>query len=135
MAFTGSRSLTIEGNAINNVGRDQYNLNNSFTRVVGTRVKRKQKKREDEYDQYREIIHGDIYKVEEIDSQNIWELKWETHKHRDSGDSFRRTTHHARLHGEGDKPYTVLTYQGRDALELFGMNRSNVPALIFYDGA
>uniref|UniRef100_A0A0W0F2I8 Uncharacterized protein n=1 Tax=Moniliophthora roreri TaxID=221103 RepID=A0A0W0F2I8_MONRR len=159
MEITNTRDVAISGNAtLSVVRRDQYNqtINAQVVHIGRSQRamgKQEQKKRDSdpEYKQYREIIRGDIYKVEEL-VENIWDCEW-----KDDGLhvwSCRRTVHQARLYGDG-KVFTAFSYHGADALkawkkdfvkysrtndpailfQLFGINRSKVPALLFYDGA
>ncbi|ESK89812.1 hypothetical protein Moror_16797 [Moniliophthora roreri MCA 2997] len=157
MEITNTRDVAISGNAtLSVVRRDQYNqtINAQVVHIGRSQRamgKQEQKKRDSdpEYKQYREIIRGDIYKVEEL-VENIWDCEW-----KDDGLhvwSCRRTVHQARLYGDG-KVFTAFSYHGADALkawkkdfvkysrtndpailfQLFGINRSKVPALLFYD--
>ncbi|KAK7060847.1 hypothetical protein VNI00_000580 [Paramarasmius palmivorus] len=169
MAFTGASDFTIEGDATNIVLGDQYSINRQIikiaSRVGGTRravVTRKQSRKQaaDDLDQvsllekYREIIRGDIYKIEEIGTRDFGGLERD-----EQGKMIRldfvgqRDFYRAEVYGANGREFTTVTYHGRDALkiwkrdfkkysqsdsrtrllQLFGVNSSKVPALIFYD--
>ncbi|KAK7060725.1 hypothetical protein VNI00_000456 [Paramarasmius palmivorus] len=152
MAFNGSSNFTVES-AINIVHRDQHIQNINF-QIGRTEEQRQVERKEDGLeliDQYREILHGDIYKVEKTGST------WEEDRDAQFGNKCtgRRTYYRARIYGD-DKVYTGVIYSGRDASKLWKedfakysgshdlddsamiwqlhrINRSKVPALIFYD--
>ncbi|EEB92213.1 hypothetical protein MPER_09311 [Moniliophthora perniciosa FA553] len=157
--FNDVQGVSISGDALNVVHGDQYNgATTIVNRIV--RVERpgrtvvKERKRHDtdsEYNQYREIIRGDINKFEQLSSEDDWDWEWKDGKvvwtH-----FYRRTVHKAHVYGD-DKVYTAISYHGRDAkkiwreefmkwsqaddpavlLQLFAINRSNVPTLLFHD--
>ncbi|KAK7060717.1 hypothetical protein VNI00_000448 [Paramarasmius palmivorus] len=103
-------------------------------------------------DEYREIRWGDIYKVEQTGSTETEEY------HRDDEGQYtwtktgERRFYRAKLYGH-DTIFTAITYTGKDAsklwrkdlaafsesldtataFQLFGVNRSKVPALLLYD--
>uniref|UniRef100_A0A0W0FII7 Uncharacterized protein n=1 Tax=Moniliophthora roreri TaxID=221103 RepID=A0A0W0FII7_MONRR len=155
--FNEAQNISISGNATNIVYRDQYNrastIINRIVRVErpGRAIVKKGKKRHDidsAYNQYREIIRGDIHKLEQLRSVDDW--GWE------DGDSVqklcRRTVHRAQVYGD-DRVFTAISFNGRDAeeiwkkefmkwsqaddpavlLQLFAINRSKIPTLLFYD--
>ncbi|ESK91578.1 hypothetical protein Moror_2550 [Moniliophthora roreri MCA 2997] len=155
--FNVAQDISINGNATNAVHRDQYNgtttIINRIIRVgrPGRTIAKRGRKRHDvdsEYGQYREIIRGDIYKLEQICEDN---RNWEWEDGHIVQKSCRRTVHQARVYGD-DRVFTAISYHGQDAkkiwkkeftkcsqaddpvlLQLFAINRSNVPTLLFYD--
>uniref|UniRef100_A0A0W0F2I5 Uncharacterized protein n=1 Tax=Moniliophthora roreri TaxID=221103 RepID=A0A0W0F2I5_MONRR len=162
MEIANAQGVAISGNArFSVVHRDQYNRTTINNRIVHvgrpgrTIVKRERRKHdsETEYDQYHNIIRGDIRNLEKLCSVDEGELEWKDGK-RVWVDSYRRTVHQAQLYGD-DEVFTAFSYHGKDALkawkkdfmkysqadenmmfpQLFGINRSKVPALLFYDGA
>ncbi|ESK93141.1 hypothetical protein Moror_1077 [Moniliophthora roreri MCA 2997] len=157
--FNEAQNLSISGNATNVVHRDQYNgATTIINRIVrtgrpGRTVVERGRRRHDidsEYDQYREIIRGDIHKLERLSSQDVW-VSWEW-KDGQPIWTCQRTVHQARVYGD-DRAFTAISYHGRDAkkiwkkefmkysqaddpvvlLQLFAINRSRVPTLLFYD--
>ncbi|KAI3619200.1 hypothetical protein WG66_012930 [Moniliophthora roreri] len=161
MEIANAQGVAISGNArFSVVHRDQYNRTTINNRIVHvgrpgrTIVKRERRKHdsETEYDQYHNIIRGDIRNLEKLCSVDEGELEWKDGK-RVWVDSYRRTVHQAQLYGD-DEVFTAFSYHGKDALkawkkdfmkysqadenmmfpQLFGINRSKVPALLFYDG-
>ncbi|ESK89813.1 hypothetical protein Moror_16798 [Moniliophthora roreri MCA 2997] len=160
MEIANAQGVAISGNArFSVVHRDQYNRTTINNRIVHvgrpgrTIVKRERRKHdsETEYDQYHNIIRGDIRNLEKLCSVDEGELEWKDGK-RVWVDSYRRTVHQAQLYGD-DEVFTAFSYHGKDALkawkkdfmkysqadenmmfpQLFGINRSKVPALLFYD--
>uniref|UniRef100_A0A0W0FQJ1 Uncharacterized protein n=1 Tax=Moniliophthora roreri TaxID=221103 RepID=A0A0W0FQJ1_MONRR len=156
--FNDAQDVAISGNAVNVVHRDQYNgatINAQVIRIENTgKVKVEREKVRDndsEYDQYREIIRGDIHKLEQLSSKGREDWEWKggkivwTH-------SYRVTAHRAQVYDD-DRVFTAISYHGRGAekiwkkefrkwsqpndpavlLQLFAINRSKVPALLFHD--
>ncbi|ESK89792.1 hypothetical protein Moror_16805 [Moniliophthora roreri MCA 2997] len=153
------QNVAISENAtLSVVHRDQYNQT-TINRIVHvgrpgrTFVKRGRKKYNSgtEYDQYREVIRGDIHKLEQLSSQDVWDWEWKDGNLVQTY-SYRKTIHQAQVYGD-DRVFTAISYHGRDAekfwkkdfvkccqaddpavlVQLFGINRSKVPTLLFYD--
>ncbi|ESK87625.1 hypothetical protein Moror_1939 [Moniliophthora roreri MCA 2997] len=152
MSFSNNSDFQIGGGegetTVNIVGRDQHNQN-FYGKVIHVPAEKKRTK----YDEFRYIISGDIYGVEEVVTRDIRDL-W----HFPNGPSSacqvkaRRMIYSAKIHGKGNANFTVISYGGPDAraawekdfvdfsksqkpdtIQLFGINQSEVPALIFYD--
>ncbi|KAI3619465.1 hypothetical protein WG66_012931 [Moniliophthora roreri] len=163
MEITSARDVAISGSAtLSVVHRDQYNQMTVNNRTVHVRrpgrtvLKRARKRRDSdpEYDQYREVIRGDIHKLEQLSAVDVWD-SWERKDGQLVGTchSYRRMIHQVRVYGD-DRVFTSFSYHGRDAekiwkeefmkyspandpavlLQLFAINRSKVPALLFHDG-
>ncbi|KAF9254456.1 hypothetical protein L218DRAFT_992306 [Marasmius fiardii PR-910] len=143
MAFVGSFGFSIEGCAYNYVQGDQ--IINNTTHVVQHEKKEKERTIYDEFDY---IKRGAIRRLRDIDLE--------------SGDERRRLVQWplvdmricvAELHREKDQRFMVVSYSGpeaekaweqdllefsrvRDAkhMQLHGINRSDIPMLIFHDG-
>ncbi|KAK7060747.1 hypothetical protein VNI00_000479 [Paramarasmius palmivorus] len=156
MNFSGAHSFKIDGNStLNAIQRDQYNISAHTVNIqvgdVGRAVKRRRMREADvdQVGQYREILLGDIYEVQRIHAEVIWDRE----KTRQTREDFtQRTIYHARLYRD-DRAFTAMTYRGEDAakawkrdfmrysqtsdstlrFQLFGVNRTKVPTLIFYD--
>ncbi|ESK89814.1 hypothetical protein Moror_16799 [Moniliophthora roreri MCA 2997] len=162
MEITSARDVAISGSAtLSVVHRDQYNQMTVNNRTVHVRrpgrtvLKRARKRRDSdpEYDQYREVIRGDIHKLEQLSAVDVWD-SWERKDGQLVGTchSYRRMIHQVRVYGD-DRVFTSFSYHGRDAekiwkeefmkyspandpavlLQLFAINRSKVPALLFHD--
>ncbi|KAI3598485.1 hypothetical protein WG66_017096 [Moniliophthora roreri] len=153
MEITNAGDVSIGGKAtLSVVHRDQYNqtINAQVVHIGREMVKQESENDSDpEYGQYREIIRGDIHKFEQICSVDDWE--WEDGRLVKS--PYQRTIYRARVYGD-DRVLTAISFHGRDAkkiwkkefmkwsqandpavlLQLFAINRSKVPALLFYDG-
>ncbi|KAI3604635.1 hypothetical protein WG66_008724 [Moniliophthora roreri] len=104
-----------------------------------------------EYNQFREVIRGDMIPVKELYSQDLskWDWKWQ------SGKIFarhkaRRTIYTVEIVDRQSK-FTAMVYEGKDphgiweddfrlfsqindpgSVRLFGINQSAIPALIFH---
>uniref|UniRef100_A0A0W0F603 Uncharacterized protein n=1 Tax=Moniliophthora roreri TaxID=221103 RepID=A0A0W0F603_MONRR len=123
------------------------------TKLKGTRGKGSSNG-DSNYDQFHNLIRGDLRSIKEFDSVSQVVRKW-----REDGGTWkisyeaRRTIqiHTSKVRREKGR-FTVVSYYGEDAqkewrrdfrkfsqnqspfrLQLFGINRSQVPALIFYD--
>ncbi|ESK93183.1 hypothetical protein Moror_1119 [Moniliophthora roreri MCA 2997] len=156
--FNNAQNVTIGGNATNIVHRDQYNgtiINAQVVHIenVGrVKVQRGQFCDSDsEYEQYREIIRGDIHKLEQLSSEDCRDREWKGGKVVRTY-SYRVTAHRVRVFGD-DRVFTAFSYHGQDAekiwkkefmrwsqandsavtLQLFAINHSKVPTLLFYD--
>ncbi|KAK7060846.1 hypothetical protein VNI00_000579 [Paramarasmius palmivorus] len=155
MSFTDAHDVTIQGNATNVVYRDQHNNSTVNICVTGHKrpaVKRQRRKELSNLEQYREIILGDIYKIKRIHAGDICEEEWDENRQSIRVLTSHRSIHHVKLYRDGDV-FTLVTYSGQDAskiwtdsflkhtdynnttmlFQLFGVNRSEVPGLIFYD--
>ncbi|KAK7060774.1 hypothetical protein VNI00_000506 [Paramarasmius palmivorus] len=148
---------------LNVVHRDQNNYHHHHIRarvvkvarpvlVPGNRDRKIHKRREgDATDQYRELLRGDIYNVERVHSEDFYERKVQGDGRLVEPHIGRRAVHQVRIYGD-DRAFTSISYHGEDAfklwredftkytqlsdsatLQLFGVNKSNIPALIFYD--
>ncbi|KAI3595885.1 hypothetical protein WG66_008858 [Moniliophthora roreri] len=160
--FNEVKDVSISGNVAHVVHRDQYNQTTIINRIVrverpGRTIEKRKRKRYDidsEYNQYREIIRGDIYKLEQLFSEDRGD--WEREDGHLVKNSYQRTIHRARVYGD-DRVFTAISYRGQDAekpstqhssftfiiltslsdpavlLQLFAINRSKIPTLLFYD--
>ncbi|ESK83373.1 hypothetical protein Moror_15640 [Moniliophthora roreri MCA 2997] len=136
--FNEVKDVSISGNVAHVVHRDQYNQTTIINRIVrverpGRTIEKRKRKRYDidsEYNQYREIIRGDIYKLEQLFSEDRGD--WEREDGHLVKNSYQRTIHRARVYGD-DRVFTAISYRGQDAEKLFAINRSKIPTLLFYD--
>uniref|UniRef100_A0A0W0FI54 Uncharacterized protein n=1 Tax=Moniliophthora roreri TaxID=221103 RepID=A0A0W0FI54_MONRR len=167
--FNETQDISISGDVANVVHRDQYNgattIINRIVRVgrPGRSIVKRERKRHDidsGYNQYREIIRGDIHKLEQIceDNRN-WE--WEDGQfvetsYRRTEREFMATTEYLRqshFMGKMPKRFAIALFPLSDCLlivfagleegvheidpaallQLFAINRSKVPTLLFYD--
>ncbi|ESK87962.1 hypothetical protein Moror_10876 [Moniliophthora roreri MCA 2997] len=145
MSFTNSSHTAIAGeNTFNHVQGNQVNVNFNTIQAMVKRTK---------YDQFREVIHGDMIILKEIHSKEIADWEWEykygkmTGKH-----EARRTTCIVEVYPDRQSKFTAVMYEGEDAqcvwekefekftrnrnplvTQLFGINRSEIPMLIFHD--
>ncbi|ESK95488.1 hypothetical protein Moror_12674 [Moniliophthora roreri MCA 2997] len=166
MSLSNLTDFSIGGGArIQNVEGDQYNdycptiiearavYVQGGTKLKGTRGKGSSNG-DSNYDQFHNLIRGDLRSIKEFDSVSQVVRKW-----REDGGTWkisyeaRRTIqiHTSKVRREKGR-FTVVSYYGEDAqkewrrdfrkfsqnqspfrLQLFGINRSQVPALIFYD--
>ncbi|ESK90061.1 hypothetical protein Moror_7878 [Moniliophthora roreri MCA 2997] len=151
MEIANANNITISGGNINAVHRDQYNqtiINGQVVQVGGPAETVGNE--DDEYNQYHVIIHGDVYIIERVSTEHTWDEQ-------DRSISPQRAIHKVQLYGD-NKVFTTISYYGRNAakvvwkkdflryshakcisdpetlFQLFGINRSKVPMLIFYDG-
>ncbi|EEB91408.1 hypothetical protein MPER_10233, partial [Moniliophthora perniciosa FA553] len=153
VAFPNASDFKITGNAmLSNVGGNQYNFRTTIVGRNGGAVVHKRRKGSDRYSQFHEIIRGDMFMLQEIHSEEIhdWEVGDEGYVRPVSRG--RRTICTAELSNAKESKYTVMTYQGQDArklwkkdfreysqsqaphrLQLFAINQSDIPALIFYN--
>ncbi|KAG7097611.1 hypothetical protein E1B28_004945 [Marasmius oreades] len=141
MAFIGASRFSIEGGAHNYVQGDQ--INNYTTQVVQHQVKKRRI-----YDEFPNIQRGLVRRLKDLDrkdfllrrNMNRYEVEF----------TVERTISTAKIHGD-NSTFTVVSYKGQDAekawkkefrqfsettdtmkMQLFGINRSSVPLLIFY---
>ncbi|KAF9265340.1 hypothetical protein L218DRAFT_167969 [Marasmius fiardii PR-910] len=145
MAFVGVSDFSIEGSAHVHVQRDQ-NINYT-TQVI------QQKKKRTIYDEFYDVRLGAICRAQDI-HQEKYPRRW------DSGERewweegllrVNRTICTAKIRGQHGSRFTVVSYNGPEAkeawkddfrrfsrttdavkMQLFGINRSSVPLLIFY---
>ncbi|KAK7041748.1 hypothetical protein VNI00_009037 [Paramarasmius palmivorus] len=148
---------------LQNIERDQYNdhsrtVINAQVVNVKTSVIQQQGDNNDEYKQFREIIRGDLYCEKELyrDTRNIgeWQEGRRNQFHWKQIFKARRTIQiqTSEISGNDHRPFTVISYHGEEAyeawrqdfekysqdrrpyrLQLFGITRSKIPSLIFYD--
>ncbi|ESK81025.1 hypothetical protein Moror_16281 [Moniliophthora roreri MCA 2997] len=145
MSFTNSSQIRITGeNTINHVQGNQVNVNLNIGQAVIKRTK---------YDQFRQVIRGDVKMLKEIHSEEIadWEWEWKYWKVPNKRKA-RRTTCTIEVYPDRQSKFTAVMYEGEDAncvwekefeefsrtrnpliAQLFGINRSDVPMLIFHD--
>ncbi|KAK1220605.1 hypothetical protein PQX77_016628 [Marasmius sp. AFHP31] len=142
MAFVGSSQFTIEGDANNIVQGNQnvYNIQTAYFQVEADEDGK-------EYKEYRTIIRGDIYKLQDV----FWHQTLDG-----NGSVLEQLVYIAEINdpdGSGGSVarFTVLAYRGSrareawksefikfsqdfrsDRVQLFAINRSKIPALIFY---
>ncbi|EEB89875.1 hypothetical protein MPER_11982 [Moniliophthora perniciosa FA553] len=122
--FNEVQSVSISGDALNVVHGDQYNeattIINRIVRVERpgrTVVKERKRHTDSEYNQYREIIHGDINRFEQLFSADRWDWEWKDGR-RVRTHFYRKTIHKAQVYGD-NKAYTVISYHGRDAKKIW----------------
>ncbi|KAI3615570.1 hypothetical protein WG66_011807 [Moniliophthora roreri] len=163
MSFFNASNFSFGSHArlINNVQGDQYN-DNSQT-VVNAQVVYVQGEAvvegvvsdddEEEYHQFRNYIRGDLYSIKEVyrDTGDLKEVQFSERERKLVRTRARRTVQTSEVRGE-EKLLTVVSYHGEEALtawrrdfkrysqtrspnmvQLFGINRSKIPSLIFYD--
>ncbi|KAK1216352.1 hypothetical protein PQX77_021022 [Marasmius sp. AFHP31] len=131
--FAGARNLTIRGGSFNSVHGNQ--INNI------THVYTKQRRERTEYDEFYPVKRGAIYRIKEI-GHHVYPPEL------DGADTVICT---AEVNGERGRIFTVVSYEAPEAHEtfeedfkrysravrlnlfrLYGLNRSEVPSLIFY---
>ncbi|ESK87838.1 hypothetical protein Moror_15331 [Moniliophthora roreri MCA 2997] len=145
MSFTDSSQIRITGeNTISHVQGNQVNINLNAGQAVIKRTK---------YGQFRQVIHGDMIMLREIHSEEIsdWEWEWEYGKVTGMHETQRRTCI-VQVYPDRQSKFTAVMYEGEDAewfwekefekfartrnplvAQLFGINRSEIPMLIFHD--
>ncbi|KAG7096492.1 hypothetical protein E1B28_003922 [Marasmius oreades] len=146
MAFTGSSGFSIQGSAYNSVQGNQI--------INSTTIQVRQEKKHTMYDEFHTIILGSVCRIRDIYREDYlrrlavgkreW---WEFARPR-----VDRAICTARIRGESvDSRFTVVSYTGPEAkkawkkdfqrcynavdttkMQLFGINQSNIPLLIFY---
>uniref|UniRef100_A0A0W0GBT1 Uncharacterized protein n=1 Tax=Moniliophthora roreri TaxID=221103 RepID=A0A0W0GBT1_MONRR len=150
MSFTNSSHAVITGeNTLNHVHGHQVNgtINAETVNFYAGQAVAKRT----EYNQFREVIRGDMIPVKELYSQDLskWDWKWQ------SGKIFarhkaRRTIYTVEIVDRQSK-FTAMVYEGKDphgiweddfrlfsqindpgSVRLFGINQSAIPALIFH---
>ncbi|ESK87965.1 hypothetical protein Moror_10879 [Moniliophthora roreri MCA 2997] len=148
MSFTNTSHIVITGeNTFNHVQGNQVN----GTTNAGT-VNFNASQERTKYNQFREVIHGDMIMLKEIHTKEITNREWGhkygkvTGKHR-----VRRTMYIVKVYPDRQSKFTAIMYEGEDAdciwekefekfshtsplvAQLFGINRSEIPMLIFHD--
>ncbi|KAI3616933.1 hypothetical protein WG66_004164 [Moniliophthora roreri] len=152
MSFTNSSHIVITGeNTINHVRGNQVNgtINAGIVNFnPGRRVVKRTVNNE-----FRYVRRGDMITVKELSSEEIKDWEWKriygkvTGKHK-----ARRTTCIVEVYPDRQSKFTALMYEGKDAewlwkkefkkfsrtrnplvAQLFGINRSEIPMLIFHD--
>ncbi|KAF9259691.1 hypothetical protein L218DRAFT_1003548 [Marasmius fiardii PR-910] len=147
MAFPCASKLSVEGGAHNNVyGNQVFNIISD--------VRQQQKDESMEFDEYHSIMHGDVHKLRDIYYEGYprrWNLvRWELVTKFEAN----RTISTAVICRDRSSRFTVVSYNGPDAkdlwkkdfrrslrvrdgqgmhMQLFGINRSRIPLLIFYN--
>ncbi|ESK83763.1 hypothetical protein Moror_2066 [Moniliophthora roreri MCA 2997] len=157
MDFSNASDFSIDGNAtFNVVRRDQYNhLNQTFNaEVVHVHSQSRQGSERNELDEFRYIIRGDIHQTRSWMTEREKKSFVRSRRRQDTReDDTQLHISIAKIHGmHQDSLFTVVSYHGTrahslwkrdflefsrtqnpDALQLFGINRSSIPSLIFYD--
>ncbi|KAK7047406.1 hypothetical protein VNI00_006637 [Paramarasmius palmivorus] len=160
MSFRNTSEVTISGGVLTNVGRDQYqyrwdqpcirHLQIVKKRYLQQTRKGKGKGIRTSWDNYKEVGTGEVYLVDAVGKTAYIEQEKDT-RSRDTTIEARRSFYKAVI-GEERKEYLYVKYEGYDALkafrrdfekysrekdvhiaQLFGYNKSDPPALIFYD--
>ncbi|KAI3620921.1 hypothetical protein WG66_006297 [Moniliophthora roreri] len=142
--ITGENTLNhFQGNEVNStINADTVYFNTS--QAVTKRT---------ECDQFREVIRGDMIKVKELHSEEFSEWDWEWRNGELVGrckSSAQRTIYTVKIVDRQSK-FTAMVYEGKDAQDfwekdfqlfshthnpqLFGINQSAIPALIFHHGS
>ncbi|ESK91192.1 hypothetical protein Moror_2912 [Moniliophthora roreri MCA 2997] len=151
MAFSGVSDLNIEGDAVNIVQGDQNNhhITAEIIHIHGSSAMSSVERTE--YDEFEYVKWGHIYKLKEI-AMVEGELDYESQDCRAEELDVTKTVYTAQIHGMRESTFTALTYRGKDAelvwkrdflrfartehitsVQLFGLNRSQIPTLIFYE--
>ncbi|ESK90598.1 hypothetical protein Moror_4234 [Moniliophthora roreri MCA 2997] len=144
--FPNASQLVIEGeNSFNNIRGDQVNQTFTLNLANGVPVKCT------EYDEFVYVKRGNLITLEELSSVDMRE--WEDGEDGESPRheiSARKRVYKVKLHGVQSE-FTAVIYEGEDAstfwkrdfqcfsrtqdprwVQLFGLNQSNIPALIFH---
>ncbi|KAI3604765.1 hypothetical protein WG66_008136 [Moniliophthora roreri] len=149
MSFKNSSGFSFKGkNSFNQVHGHQVN-NTIKAGVVNLNAGQAVMKRT-EYDQFREVIRGDMIKVKELGSRELSEWDWEWQNGELVGlhkSSAQKTIYTVKIVDRQSK-FTAMIYEGEDAQDLwekdfgqfsrthnpqlFGINQSAIPALIFH---
>ncbi|KAI3606049.1 hypothetical protein WG66_003936 [Moniliophthora roreri] len=158
MSISNSSMIHIGGGStLNNVGRDQINhITHSITaQVVHIHDTTTGTSEGEDYNEFQTIRRGDMYVVKKVVSNEVEDLVW----NKTQGGSKRtflrgeRTIHTVEVQGKAAVRFTAVSYGGQDAhklwkkdftacsrlqdhtaAQLFGINRSSIPSLIFYNG-
>ncbi|KAK7018035.1 hypothetical protein VNI00_018431 [Paramarasmius palmivorus] len=139
MSFNNVSQVIVAGPAINNVSRDQFN-------VTAREVYFSSLAEPTEYDEFKRVTTGEMYLLEEIHRDGIPDCSCQCCRPR-----AQRTIYSVEL-PERKIKCTAIEYKGPEAREvweedfrhftqnrspnawqLYGLNRSNVPFLIFHD--
>ncbi|KAI3618810.1 hypothetical protein WG66_009488, partial [Moniliophthora roreri] len=144
MSITNSSHIVITESTFNHVQGNQVNINLNAGRAVVKRTK---------YDQFRQVIRGDMITLKELSSEEIagWEWSWKYRKVTGKRKA-RRTICTIEVYPDRQSKFTAVMYEGKDAkwfwknefenfsrtrtplvTQLFGINRSEIPTLIFHD--
>ncbi|KAG7097612.1 hypothetical protein E1B28_004946 [Marasmius oreades] len=150
--FQGASKISIEQGTFNAVQGNQTVTNNIYNQIV------KQQERESTvYDEFPVIRRGFIRRLKDIDCvDRLVDWRWNSRLKQyevESDLSVERTVSTAEIHDDGSSRFTVVSYKGQDAtkawekdfrrfceatdatkMQLFGINQSRVPLLIFYGG-
>ncbi|ESK81588.1 hypothetical protein Moror_11139 [Moniliophthora roreri MCA 2997] len=145
--------LSVRG-TLNNVRGDQVNHNHTtITHIYGDDTKVTERTI---FGQFENVKRGYVIGVKELGSVNL--SKWDRHKNGkwvwQRRKSARKTISTVQVHPDQQSKFTAITYEGEDAQEawkkdfkqfscasrtgmfqLFGINRSEIPMLIFHHGA
>ncbi|KAK7026086.1 hypothetical protein VNI00_015732 [Paramarasmius palmivorus] len=142
--------FTVDGDITNTVNGNQYNASvMNFGQV--------ERRERTEYDEFEEVKRGQIYTLKRLHTENPekwwdWELKDEELVR--TNRSAQRTICTVQVRPDQQTKYTVAIYEGKDAhvwwkrdferfssaglgapdtWQLYGLNRSKIPLLIFHD--
>ncbi|ESK90638.1 hypothetical protein Moror_4207 [Moniliophthora roreri MCA 2997] len=147
MSISNSSTISFrDGNTLNNVGRDQITqfITAGVINVYDTAIKVE----DEDYKEFEYVKQGDLYIVKKIHPQDTQDWEWsDVTIHAD------RMIYIAEIRGIPASRFTVVSYHGQDAIklwrsdflessrrrydqtsaQLFGINRSYIPSLIFYN--
>ncbi|KAK7016206.1 hypothetical protein VNI00_018958 [Paramarasmius palmivorus] len=158
MSFNSSGSqIIVHGHAINNVEGSQVNNSQTITAEV-VNFSGQQEIERTEYDEFVEVKRGQIFTCKRLHTEKKQEWEWEEK----DGESVRknrsaqRTICTVQVRPDQQAKYTAVIYEGDDAhvwwkrdfehfscaglgtpevWQLYGLNHSKIPLLIFHDGS
>ncbi|KAK7026070.1 hypothetical protein VNI00_015716 [Paramarasmius palmivorus] len=158
MSFNSSE-VFVRGHAINNVEGNQVNHSQAITAEV-VHINSQREIERTEYDEFEEVKRGQIYTLKQLHTEEIrrwWEWEWELEDGelvRKRNRSTQRTICTVQVRPDQQTKYTAVIYEGNDAdffwkrdferfsraglgkpevWQLYGLNRSKIPFLIFHD--
>ncbi|ESK81577.1 hypothetical protein Moror_11308 [Moniliophthora roreri MCA 2997] len=142
MSFKNSSGFSFKGNdTFNHVEGNQFNgqVINVNSHAAAKRTK---------YDEFDYVKSGHIITLKTLHTENDWHRDCKSQEWRIKS---RKTIHTIELHNNQQSKYTAVMYEGKDArtlweedfrwfsrtrnpssFQLFGINRSEIPALIFH---
>ncbi|KAG7097659.1 hypothetical protein E1B28_004987 [Marasmius oreades] len=144
--FQGANGVSIGQGTFNVVTGNQTNNNNIYNHYIAERQKKKRRI----YDEFPDIQRGLVHRLKDVDHKDgLFHWNFGSHKY-EVEFKVERTISTAKIHGDSST-FTVVSYKGQDAqkawekefrrfsettnttkMQLFGINRSRIPLLIFY---
>ncbi|KAK7040232.1 hypothetical protein VNI00_010038 [Paramarasmius palmivorus] len=159
MSFNSSH-VVVRGHAVNNVEGNQVNTSQTITAEV-VHINGHREKERTEYDEFEEVKRGHIVTLERLHTEDLsnreleWELKDGELVHKPAR-STKRSICTVQVRPDQQTKYTAVVYDGEDShvwwkddferfsraglgapdtWQLYGLNRSKVPLLIFHDAS